>query len=85
MIGTSVNWFPGSAKTGIIGLTAEADTDIFQDDRLIGKNLLSIARSNECLTDFSGYPDFDFNTVTGEVTGFPVSAGELLVISYSII
>lgn len=81
-IGTGVDWFPGgSGSGGSIEQIIEADGTEFQNDALKGKVLLTIARNNEILTEFSAYPDFDFDPVTGTVSGFPVSEGQRIIIT----
>lgn len=81
-IGTSVDWFPGSSTAGI-EILIDADGNSIQDNALIGKKLLTIARNNELLTDFSGYPAFAFDAVTGTISGFPVYDGERIIITYT--
>lgn len=79
----------GLPRTGIktIVATITETGDTIQSDFLIGATAIkAILSSNQAYTaeenNFPDFPDFELNSETGTITGFPVSAGQEVTIIF---
>lgn len=68
----------------VLTLVITASSDEIQSDSLIGATqIISITGENQVYTDFSAFTEFELNSETGTVTGFPFTTGAKYIIAYT--
>ena len=74
-LGLSVYWLRATAEDG--SLTSTSLIGNFEVTAILGENQL--------YTDFTAFPDFALDNETGEITGFPFTAGVEYLLSFKTI